>query len=185
METSDIQKQIEELKQKSQLNRRERRNLARLEQKLHPSRGVSSFPWKSVSTKLLIIVIAGLIIAGIFGFVRSQPNLPPVDIEGHIEQNPRSHILDSEMPEPIQKHMLEHADGDSKNGLGLIIQYNCKKYSCEKGLIEKLKNVVKKYPKNVYLAPGNYDGKIILTKLGKQEILNDYDEKKIVEFITN
>ncbi|MBI4225555.1 hypothetical protein HY612_00405 [Candidatus Roizmanbacteria bacterium] len=86
------------------------------------------------------------------------------------------------MPEVIQKHMLEHADGKGKPGV--VIQYNCKKYSCEKDLIGKLKNLVKKYPDSVYLAPGNYDGKIILTKLGEREILAKYDEKKISEFIS-
>ena len=79
--------------------------------------------------------------------------------------------------------MLEHADGDGKNGLGVIIQYNCEKYRCEKDLIEKLKTLVKKYPKNVYLTPGNYDGKIILTRLGKREILDKFDEQKITSFI--
>ena len=58
-------------------------------------------------------------------------------------------------------------------------------YSCEKDTIEKLKSLVKKYPENVYLAQGNYDGMIILTKNGQREILEKLDEKKIKEFIIN
>ena len=49
---------------------------------------------------------------------------------------------------------------------------------------EIMATFAKKYPENVYLAQGNYDGKIILTRLGKREILDKFDEKKIVEFIT-
>lgn len=77
--------------------------------------------------------------------------------------------------------MLEHADG--KGAPGVIIQYNCQKYACESDLAEKLKTIVDKYPQNVYLAPGSYDGKIILTRLGKREILEDFDEGRMIDFI--
>ena len=77
--------------------------------------------------------------------------------------------------------MLEHADGGSKPGV--MIQYNCDDYDCSSDLIEKLTELVQQYPDNVYLAPNNYDGKIVLIMLGKREILNTFDEQAIRIFI--
>lgn len=180
MEKSEILSQIENLKQKPQLNRRERRYLAKLESKLHLTSN-NSISWKGTLTKIVLVFFGILFFGGIGWYVNTRPNLPPIDMEGHVEQNPPSHISDQEIPEAIQKHMLEHADGKGKPGV--VIQYNCKKYNCEENMFNKLKRLVKKYPENVYLAPGNYDGKIILTRLGKRNILDKFDEKKIEEFI--
>ncbi|OGK10758.1 hypothetical protein A2767_06245 [Candidatus Roizmanbacteria bacterium RIFCSPHIGHO2_01_FULL_35_10] len=185
MNTQTIQEQIDELKSKQQLNRRERRYLMKLEEKLHPEKKSNTFNWKNLTIKASALLLVVVLIGVVIWYKQSQPaqsKLPPIDITGHIEQNPPSHISDQEMPESIQKHMLEHADGKGKPGV--VIQYNCKKYICEKGLTDKLKQFVKKYSENVYLAPGNYDGKIILTRLGKRDILESYDEKKIKDFIT-
>lgn len=77
--------------------------------------------------------------------------------------------------------MLEHSDGKEKPGI--IIQYNCDDFDCEPDLIQKLAALAEQYPDNVYLAPNKYDGKIILTKLGKMEILDAFDEQKIKDFI--
>ena len=77
--------------------------------------------------------------------------------------------------------MFEHADGKGKPGI--IIQYNCQKYICEPDLVQKLTALVKQYPDNVYLAPNNYDGEIILTKLNEIKILENFDEKIIRDFI--
>lgn len=121
---------------------------------------------------------------GVFGlarFVGTRPNLPPTDLQGHIEDMPKTHITDEPIPESIQRHMLEHADGKGKPGV--IVQYNCRKYSCAGDLVEKLTALVKQYPDNVYLAPNDYDGMIILTKLGSQKILNGFDEQAIKDFI--
>lgn len=184
MEPDAIPKQIENLKSKQQLTRKERRYLQKLENKLSEKKDSNKpFNIKQVLAKISIIILVLLVIAGIMWFVASRPNLPPIDLAGHIEQNPSAHILDQPMPELIQKHMLEHADGKGKSGI--LIQYNCKKYSCEKNLIDKLKTLVKKYPENVYLAPNNYDGKIIITKLNQRKILSSFDEGQIVDFITN
>lgn len=184
MEETKILTEIEKLKQKPQLNRRERRYLAKLELRLHPEPKLNAFNWKTLSTKIIVLILVAVSIGGVVWYIQSQPNLPPIDMAGHIEQNPKSHVLDEPMPESIQKHMLEHADGEGAPGV--IIQYNCTKpYVCEAGLVDKLKKIVKKYPKNLYLAPGDYTGKIILTRLGKREILDSYFEKKITDFIIN
>lgn len=182
MDKELVVQKINELKEKAQLNRHERRYLEKLESKLHPPKISSNVPWKSILTKFLIALTILFLIVGLYLYIKSRPNLPPIDLSGHIEENPSSHVLDTAMPEVIQKHMLEHADG--KGDPGIIIQYNCNKpYRCEPGLGNKLKQLVKKYPKHVYLAPGNYSGMIILTRLNKREILNSYNEAKIIEFI--
>lgn len=184
MEETKIVSEIERLKQKPQLNRKERRYLAKLELKLHPGQKLSAFNWKSLAIKISVLSLVVVLIGGVVLYIQSQPNLPPIDMAGHIEQNPKSHVLTESMPEVIQKHMLEHADGEGPPGV--LIQYNCTKpYVCEPGLVDSLKSLVKKYPKNVYLAPNTYDGIIILTKLNKREILDSYDEKKISDFINN
>ena len=82
----------------------------------------------------------------------------------------------------IQKHMLEHADGSGPPGV--VINYNCQDFSCEADLIDKLAEFVKEYPAYVYLAPFSMmSAKIVLTRLGEMEILDEFDEDKIRSFI--
>lgn len=121
------------------------------------------------------------IVGGIGWFIATRPSLPPTTMQGHIEESPKAHISDTPISEAIQRHMLEHADGKSKPGI--LIQYNCKKYSCADGLVAKLTALTQQYPDNVYLAPNNYDGKIILTKLDQLKILDGFDEQAIKDFI--
>ena len=113
---SEITAIIEKLKQKPQLNRHERRHLVKLENKLNPPKVLSNIPQKNIFVKLFIGFIILLVFVGLFRYIKSLPNLPPIDLSGHIEQNPPSHISDQEMPELVQKHMLEHADGEDKKG---------------------------------------------------------------------
>ncbi len=109
------------------------------------------------------------------------PHLPPTEIGGHTEAVPPGHIFSTHMPELVQRHMLEHADG--KGPPGVMVQYNCEDYVCEPGLVEKLENLARQYSTYVYLAPSDYDGKIILTKLGALEILEGFDKRRIERFI--
>ena len=142
-----------------------------------------SFPIKKIRNWTIFIIIVGLIITGIMLGISNIKTLPPTDMQGHIESSPTSHILKEPMPIAIQKHMLEHADGSGPPGI--VINYNCEDYVCEEGLIEKLEEFAEKYPENVYIAPfKGMDAKIVLTKLGKIEILEEYDEEKIENFIT-
>ncbi len=135
---------------------------------------------KTANTAFIILIAAGAIF-GIGWFISIRPSLPPTTAQGHSEDMPQSHITDQLIPDSMQRHLLEHADGRGKPGV--IIQYNCKKYSCEPDLVQKLADLVKQYPANVYLAPNNYDAKIVLTKLGKSKVLESFDEKMIKEFI--
>lgn len=136
---------------------------------------------KKIGRYLLYGGIVVAIIGGLGWFISTRPNLPPTTAQGHTEDAPQAHIIDSPIPDSMQRHMLEHSDGRGRPGI--IIQYNCNDFNCEQGLIQKLADLVKEYPDNVYLAPNKYDGKIILTKLGKREILDTFDEKAIKNFI--
>jgi hypothetical protein len=133
---------------------------------------------KSRSTLIVITVIVIVVVIG-FLFVKvnsSIPNLPSTSMQNHIEESPETHVVTTPILGQIQRHMLEHADGGDIPGV--IIQYNC-----ESDLVEKLTKLTEEYPENVYLAPNNYDGKIVLTRLGEIEVLNEFDEQKIRDFI--
>lgn len=162
-----------ELKKKKKLEERER------QKRKEKMRKISKRTAKYAFYVLLLTAAVGALI----WFVSSRPKLPPTTTLGHSEGVPPSHILNEPIPDSIQRHMLEHADGRGKPGV--IIQYNCKDFSCAPDLIEKLKTLVREYPDNVYLAPNKYSGKIILTKLGQREILDSFEEDKIRQFIEN
>ncbi len=135
---------------------------------------------KAVNAALIVLIASGAVF-GLVWYVSTRPSLPPITAQGHSEDMPQAHISDQPIPDSMQRHMLEHADGRGKPGI--IIQYNCKDYLCEPDLIQKLTDLVKQYPDNVYLAPNNYDAKIVLTKLGRREVLESFDESKIKKFI--
>jgi hypothetical protein len=72
----------------------------------------------------------------------------------------------------LQVHNLE--DG------GVMVQYNCE---CPE-LVEKLRNIVRKYDKQVILAPyPTMKSRIALTAWTRLEKLDEFDEKRIVRFI--
>lgn len=73
---------------------------------------------------------------GIYLGVGSIKIYPPTDLSGHSELIPPSRVLKEPMKIPIQKHMLEHADGNGRPGV--VINYNCEDYTCQKELIQKL-----------------------------------------------
>jgi len=141
---------------------------------------INAAPQK-IGKYILYTLVAVGVIGGIGWLMSLAPSLPPTAQENHSEDSPLAHIITTRIPDPIQRHMLEHADGSGPSGI--IIQYNCDEYDCEPDLIQKLTTLVEEYPDNVYLAPNNYDGKIILTRLGRREILESFDEQTIRDFI--
>jgi len=154
----------------------------------HPervSKEKKPFPVKKVRNWGLGIVIVGLVIFGAFWLISSilnAPSLPPTDMANHIEVSPSSHVLREPMDIRIHKHMLEHSDGTGPPGI--IINYNCEDFNCEIDLVEKLESFVEKYPLNVYVAPfPNMGAKITLTRLNKIEVLEEYNEQTIENFI--
>ena len=67
-----------------------------------------------------------------------------------------------------------------------MVQYNCRKYQCEDDLVNRLTEIVRTYPPQVYLAPyPAMDAKIALAAPGKLLILDDLNEDKIREFIND
>ncbi len=85
---------------------------------------------------------------------------------------------------PVQKHMLEHADGGGRPGV--IINYNCDDFPCEADVVDRLTEIAQEYPSHVYLAPfPDMDAKITLTHVGKLETLDAIDEARIRAFIEN
>jgi len=132
---------------------------------------------------LIFLVIIGGIIALIVWGASARTVLPPTDMTGHIEVSPPSHVLKEPMDIRVHKHMLEHVDGQEGGRGGTIINYNCEDYNCEPGLIENLESFAEKYS-HVYVAPfKNMNAKIALTKLNRQEILEEYDEERIDKFV--
>lgn len=68
----------------------------------------------------------------------------------------------------------------------MLVQYNCRKYQCEDDLVDRLIEIVRAYPPQVYLAPyPTMDAKIALAAPGKLLILDALDEGRIREFINN
>ena len=131
---------------------------------------------------IFLVVLLGVLYLVFSGSSGGGLTLPPTDMQGHVEASPASHVIREPMPLAIQKHMLEHADGTGPPGV--ILNYNCDDYTCERGLIENLEAFATKYPENVYVASfSNMDAKIVLTKLNRIEILEEYDEGRINSFI--
>jgi hypothetical protein len=139
---------------------------------------------RSVRIGVVVLVVGGAI-GGLATWFWSRGDLPPTSMANHVEVNPPGHILKEPMPIPIQKHMLEHADGIHGGPQGVIIQYNCKKYSCPGDLVENLTLVARRYPSFVYLTP-NYtmDARIALTREGQILVLDQYDAGKIQQFMS-
>src|SRR3989344_6222927 len=145
-------------------------------------KGLSDNQKNKIRNWFILILVFLVIFGGIAYLDVTSETLPPTTIQGHVEVNPLSHILKEPMNIKVQKHMLEHSDGNGAPGI--IINYNCEDYECESDLIENLESFAVKYPDNVYVAPfPKMDAKIALTKLNKIDILGYFDEQKIDNFI--
>jgi len=142
---------------------------------------------KKTKKRYIIIIISLIIIFGVYWMFTSASNatsLPPISMEGHVERVPSSHILRKPLALNVQKHLLEHVDGIEGASGGVIINYDCKNFECETNLIENLENFAVKYD-YVYVAPfKNMEVKIALTRLGRIEKYDSYDERGIEIFIT-
>ncbi|MCH7850222.1 MAG: hypothetical protein IH845_01115 [Nanoarchaeota archaeon] len=135
----------------------------------------------------IFIVIFGVFLFGIvwsFTSISSAQELPPTTMAGHVEASPPAHVIKKPMGVAVQKHMLEHVDGNDGGKGGVIINYNCKDFECEDDLISNLESFAGKF-NYVYVAPfKNMPVKIALTKLGFIETYDEYDSIKIETFIT-
>ncbi len=163
---------------RSKKSKRAGRKKKRVDRARERVRLTSRQDWKF---SLMAAGAVALVAGGTWAYLALTPHLPPTEMAGHTEILPPGHIFSTHMSENVQRHMLEHADG--KGPPGVIVQYNCEDYVCEPGLAKKLENLVRRYSTYVYLAPGNYDGVIILTKRGALEILEGFDKRSIESFI--
>jgi hypothetical protein len=129
---------MEEIEKK--LKGKELYELRKKQKQLEKQKAKQQEKLKEAPKKIGRLIVYGIIGVGAVGglgwFIASRPNLPPTTIQGHIEQSPPAHIVSQPIPENIQKHMLEHADG--RGVPGIIIQYNCDEFECESGLIARL-----------------------------------------------
>ena len=67
-----------------------------------------------------------------------------------------------------------------------MVQYNCVKFDCAAGLVDRLTEIVRTYPPQVYLAPyPTMDAKIALAAPGNLLTLDSLNEDKIHKFITD
>lgn len=176
----ELEQNIQQTEQ-AQLTKQERRKLNKQRKRKEQQGEQRKQNIKSILVYAVIILVVG---GGIWGFMKllsSRPGLPPISGANHSESVPPAHITNQPIPDRIQRHMLEHADGSGPPGI--IIQYNCEDFDCEPDLVQKLTDLIDQYPQNVYLAPNNYDGKIILTKQSRREILDSFDEQFIKDFI--
>jgi len=164
-----------------QLTKQERKRLKKQGKQEERRQGRSQEKMKKIITIVVLVLVVGGGIFALGWFFSTAPSLPPTTQQNHSEESPPAHIVTVPIPEAIQRHMFEHADGGGRPGI--IIQYNCQDFACAPDLIEKLTELVQRYPQNVYLAPNSYAGKIILTKLGRRKILEDFDQQAIEDFI--
>ena len=137
--------------------------------------------WIGITVAVLVLIFA---VNAFLRFASTRDVFPPTSSLNHTETGPDKHISDKPFTFNDQVHMLEHADGVQNGPPGVFINYNCIEFDCEDDLIEKLTKIAKDYPEFVYLAPyTNMSAKIVLTKEGKQEIFESFEENKIRRFI--
>jgi hypothetical protein len=164
------------------LSRKERRRLKEQQRELE----VRQQRRRRLVKKGLAWGVVGLLVvigAGWLGYsIVTAKRLPSTSMVDHTEELPPSHILTTPMPVAVHKHMLEHADG--KGRPGVIINYNCVKFRCAQGLVDRLTALARAYPDFVYLAPyPEMDAKIAVTRLGKILVLEEVDDARIRAFI--
>ncbi len=141
---------------------------------------------KNIMKKIKLWAIPAFVIialaVGVF-FLLNKGVLPPTEVKGHVEMSPMSHVSTTPMGDTVQKHMLEHSDGDGAPGV--IINYNCEEYDCPDDLIATLASFADEYT-NVYVAPyPNMAVMIAVTRYGKILTLDAYDGQAITDFILN
>ena len=126
----------------------------------------------------LALVVGGIVLFGSLSKV-----LPPTSFgPGHSESYPPTQINTQPISPLIQEHVMER--GGSHPEGGMLVQYNCVDYQCEPGLAQRLTEIVRSFPPQVYLAPyPGMDAMIALAAPGRLEILDSFDEQRIREFI--
>ena len=129
----------------------------------------------------ILVVILAIVVYG-FSAVSGRESLPTKTMDNHIEVWPNSQISKSPLNPKIHRHILEHAN-NAEEEPGVVINYDCRNYDCEAGLIQDLEDFTKNN-EIVYVAPyKNMKAKIVVTKLNRQITLDALDTKRIENFI--
>ena len=133
--------------------------------------------------------VVGLAIGGIVLFMTTRSTfgkeLPPTSFTpAHSESFPPQQINNRPIPRLVQEHIMERNAGHEKGSM--LVQYNCREYECEPDLVGRLTELVRSYPRYVYLAPyPTMDAKIALAAPGRLLTLDALDESKIRKFIND
>ncbi len=135
------------------------------------------------------LAVVVLVIGGLALFVTTRSTfgkeLPPTGFTpSHAESFPPQKINSRPIPRLVQEHVMERNAGHERGSM--LVQYNCRTYTCEPGLVDRLTEIVGAYPPYVYLAPyPTMDAKIALAAPGRLLTLDTLDEDKIREFIND
>jgi len=104
-------KSLKALRRKEKASKQGKR-AARAKKQIHRVReGDSLTPRQARKFSLLAAGAIAAVAGATWAILALTPNLPPTEISGHTENVPPGHILSTHMPELVQRHMLEHADG--------------------------------------------------------------------------
>jgi len=172
----------ENMEEEKFLSKQERRHLRKEEEKKADDRRNKAGKRKKILKFVGWTIVVIALLVGVFALLGLQKNLPPTSFLNHIEVSPPSHIVTEPMDYRIHKHMLEHADGGGPPGI--IINYNCEDFECESDLIDKLEEIVRDFPANVYLAPwSGMSERLVITRESRQKVLVGFNEQEIRDFI--
>ena len=129
------------------------------------------------------VAVLALVIGGFVLLAGTSKVLPPTSFgPAHSESFPPQQINTQPIPLPVQEHVMERGGGHAPGSM--LVQYNCRDYQCEPGLVQNLVEIVQSYPPQVYLAPfPGMDAKIALAAPRRLETLDIFDEQRIHEFI--
>ena len=130
-----------------------------------------------------------LVIGGLLFFMTTRSTfgkeLPPTGFTpAHLESMPPQQLNSLPIHRLVQEHVMERNAGHDRGSM--LVQYNCRTYTCEPGLVDRLTDIVVTYPAYVFLAPyPTMDAKIALAAPGRLLTLDSLDEDKIREFIND
>jgi len=156
-------------RQQAQQTRRQRKKAEQLRRKL------------KIIGALLVIGLIG--VGGALLFSNRAKLYPPTSFAGqHAETWPAQRISTVPIPLLVQAHIIEHIPGGEP---GVLLEYNCARFQCESDLVAKLTDIAKRYS-YIYLAPYPQMGaKIALAAFNRRLVLDQYDEAKIIAFLTS
>jgi len=79
---------------------------------------------------------------------------------------------------------MERAAGHERGSM--LVKYNCRAYTCEPALVDKLSEIVQSYLPYVYLAPyPTMDAMIALAAPGRLLTLDAFDDARTCKFIND